>query len=105
VFSARRAHWGSFGPALLAICTVFTLIQLTVNWRLSEQLNASLMPNRQLLEAFDDDAPVPERCQALQNWTAGGWPDYYEIGMVEGLEVTYQYYFGEPFCDGFNRPP
>jgi len=105
VLSTRRAHWRYFGPVLLVLCTVFVLIQLTVNWRLSEQLNALFVPNRLLLDAFDDDAPVPERCQALQNWTAGGWPDYYEVGMIEGLEVTYRYYFGEPFCDGFNRPP
>ena len=57
------------------------------------------------VDAFDDDAPVPERCQALANWTAGGWPDYYETGMVDGLEVAYEYYFDEPFCDGFTRPP
>jgi hypothetical protein len=102
---ARREWWGSYGPGLLAVGISFTLVQLTVNWRLSEQLNASFVPNRQLLAAFDDDASVPERCQALQNWTAGPWPDYYESGMVDGLEVAFEYYFDEPFCDGFTRPP
>ena len=102
---ARRQYWGYYGPALLAVGLSFALVQLTVNWRLSEQLNAALVPNRQLLAAFDEDAPVPERCQALQNWTAGGWPDYYEVGMIDGLEVVFEYYFDEPFCDGFVRPP
>ena len=102
---ARRDLWSLYGPAFIAVSLAFVLVQLTVNWRLSEQLNASLVPNRQLLDAFDDDAPVPERCQALANWTAGGWPDYYETGMVDGLEVAYEYYFDEPFCDGFTRPP
>lgn len=92
-------------PVLGAVAVSFVLVQQTVNWRLSEQLNASLIPNRQLLAAFDDSTTPPERCQALLAWTSGGWPEYYETGMIEGLDVAYEYYFGEPFCDGFVRPP
>ena len=103
VFANRRLHL--YLPVVGALAVSFVLVQQTVNWRLSEQLNASFVPNRQLLAAFDDSAPPPERCQALLAWTSGGWPDYYEVGMIDGLDVAYRYYFGEPFCDGFVRPP
>jgi hypothetical protein len=92
-------------PVVAAVALCFVLVQQTVNWRLSEQLNAALVPNRQLLASFDGDTTAPERCQALLAWTSGGWPDYYENGMIDGLDVAYEYYFGEPFCDGFVRPP
>ena len=88
----RREYWGFFGPALLAVGLSFVLVQLTVNWRLSEQLNAALVPNRQLLAAFDDDRSRSRSvAKPFENWTAGGWPDYYEVGMVDGLEVVFQY--------------
>lgn len=102
---ARRECWGAYGPALLAVGLSFALIQLTVNWRLSEQMNSALVLNRQLLAAFDEDAAPPERCLALQNWTAVGWPDYFEIGTIDGLDVIFDHFFDEPFCDGFTRPP
>ncbi len=92
-------------PVLAACAVAFVLVQQTINWRLAEQLNSAVTPSRQLLDAFDDSATPPERCQALLNWSVGGWPDYYEVGMIDGLDVMYRYYFGEPFCEAFVRPP
>ena len=33
------------------------------------------------------------------------WPEYYEIDMIDGLQLAYRAAFGVPFCDGFVRPP
>ena len=83
----------------------FVLVQLTINWRLAEQLNDTFQVNRRLLAAFDEDVPPPQRCGALTEWTSWVWPDYYEDGMTDGIQLAYQHYFGEPFCEGFVRPP
>jgi hypothetical protein len=79
----------------------FLLVQCTVNWRLSEAMNQSYVTNRRLTASFDQDVRSDSRCRALEQWAAGSWPAYYEQGMIDGLQVAYQYYFGEPFCKGF----
>lgn len=77
--------------------------QSTINWQLLERLNAVFTPHRQLLSSFDKDVDERVRCQALSTWTGGGWPDYYEDDMVNGLQHAYKVYFGEEFCKGFVR--
>lgn len=34
----------------------------------------------------------------------GPWPDYNEEAMAIGLESTFRYFDGEPFCHGSLRP-
>lgn len=82
---------------------VFLIVQSTVNWSVSKTMNDWVMPNRRLVNAFDVDIPKDQRCQALADWTAGGWPDYYEFNMIVGLDKSYLHYFGQPFCSGFER--
>jgi len=55
-------------------------------------------PNRPALDAFDDAVPVADRCAALVQWTSIRWPGYYEDGIVDGLQESFEYYFSEPFC-------
>lgn len=86
------------------VLTVVASCQLTVNWRLMDKMYASLEPNRALLVAFSSQATVPYRCRALLDWSNGGWPDYYEEGMIEGLQAAYRHYHREEFCPGFVRP-
>ena len=69
-----------------------------------DKMYASLEPNRALLAAFSSQATVPYRCRALLDWSNGGWPDYYEEGMIEGLQAAYRHYHREEFCPGFVRP-
>jgi hypothetical protein len=78
--------------------------QLTINWQLMDKMNASLEPNRALLDAFSSQTDIPHRCQALINWTNGGWPPYYEEGMTNGLQAAYLHYHGEKFCPNFVMP-
>jgi hypothetical protein len=78
--------------------------QLTVNWRLMDKMHAALEPNRALLVAFSSQAPIPYRCRALLDWSNGGWPDYYEEGMIGGLQTAYNHYHQEDFCPDFVRP-
>jgi len=84
--------------------TLIASCQLTVNWRLMDKMYASLEPNRALLVAFSSQAPVPYRCRALLDWSNGGWPDYYEEGMIGGLQTAYNHYHREDFCPHFVRP-
>jgi hypothetical protein len=86
------------------VLSVVASCQLTVNWRLMDRMHAALEPNRALLAAFSSQATIPNRCRALLDWSNGGWPDYYEIGMIEGLQDAYRHYHGEDFCPDFVRP-
>jgi hypothetical protein len=92
-------------PALLVMVATFVITQFMITWNLSERFNAATAPNRSLLVAYTEQWSTEERCEALWNWSAGAWPDYYELGMIEGLDVAYRRFHGEPFCDGFVRPP
>ena len=94
-------------PSIAIVTLVLTVVatcQLTINWRLMDKMYASLEPNRALLVAFSSQATVPYRCRALLDWSNGGWPDYYEEGMIEGLQAAYRHYHREEFCPGFVRP-
>lgn len=88
----------------LSAASVFSFVQLTVNWRIMEKMNESLVPNRELLVAFSSQADVPHRCRALLDWSNGPWPDYYEEGMIGGLQAAYRHYHDEDFCPNFERP-
>ncbi len=88
-----------------AIIITFATVQLLVNWNITIKFNAATAPNRQLLVTYSERRPVEERCQALWDWSAGGWPDYYELFMIDGLQDSYGYFHDEPFCPGFVRPP
>lgn len=91
--------------ALIAlVLTVIASCQLTVNWRLMDKMYASLEPNRALLVAFSSQPAIPYRCRALLDWSYGGWPDYYEEGMIGGLQAAYNHYHHEDFCPYFVRP-
>ena len=90
---------------MAAAALVFVVLQGSVNWRLSELMDRTFIKNSELLASFDDDIGVADRCERLQTWAEGAWPDYYEVAMIDGLEVTYEHYFGESFCPGFVRPP
>jgi hypothetical protein len=84
--------------------TVVASCQLTINWRLMDKMYAVLEPNRALIAAFSSQASIPYRCRALLDWSSGGWPDYYEVGMIEGLQNAYTHYHREEFCPDFVRP-
>lgn len=86
------------------VLTVVASCQLTINWRLMDKMHAVLEPNRALIAAFSSQATIPHRCRALLDWSNGGWPDYYEVGMINGLQDAYRHYHHEEFCPDFVRP-
>ncbi|MFT3853908.1 MAG: hypothetical protein QM733_14375 [Ilumatobacteraceae bacterium] len=90
---------------VMTIFGIFLFAQMTINWRLNDFTRVVYARNMPLLEQFDDGAPEAARCAALTNWASLTWPDYYESDMINGLQAAYQADFGEPFCDGFVRPP
>lgn len=98
-------HWNR---TLLLSCfsfaLMFAVVQGSVSWRISERMSESLVPNQNLLSAFSDFESVPARCDALKVWSAGNWPDYYETGMINGLQDASLGYHDEEFCPSFIRP-
>jgi hypothetical protein len=92
-------------PSIVVVFTMFALTQYMINWNLSSQFNATTVPNQRLLVAYSERWSMDERCEALTTWASGVWPEYYEAGMINGLQAAYQNFHGEPFCDGFVRPP
>jgi len=90
---------------VVALALMFLgLFQLSINWSLMDKMHATLEPNRALLVAFSEQPEIPHRCQALLAWTYGPWPDYYEKGMIDGLQAAYSHYHQEKFCPNFERP-
>jgi hypothetical protein len=85
------------------LVTVFMgfLLQMLFNWNMLIWFNNATLPNQALLVAFSDQETTSSRCTALVNWTGGAWPDYYEIGMVDGVQHAYRYFHGVDFCPGF----
>ncbi len=75
----------------------FLLIQPTVNWGLSKRMNVDHALNRRVLDAFDEDASVTERCEAFSAWSDAPWPDRCRNDMRVGVQKADEYHFGEPF--------
>jgi hypothetical protein len=95
-------------PAVLRIAAgvglgLFLVVQSLVTANIADRLNEQTIPNQKLLIAYSEQLPVEQRCEALRNWTNGAWPDYYELSMIEGLDVAYRKFHGEAFCPGFRR--
>jgi len=100
--SARRIKTSTIAVAF--ILTFIATCQLTVNWRLMDKMYATLEPNRALLVAFSSRPDIANRCDALLDWTKGGWPIYYEEFMARGLQTAYLHYHDEEFCPNFVMP-
>ena len=88
-------------PVVVAALSVQFLISSNVRARLAEVTE----PNADLLTAYADHLPIDQRCDALIIWTNGAWPEYYERGVVDGLESASETYRDEPFCDEPIAPP
>jgi len=93
-----RVHAG-FQGGLMAIALLFGAYQYVVNWNVMVQFNGATSGGSQLLVAFAERPPMPERCNALNVWKSVGWPEYYWLDMELGLNQSYKIYHGEPFCE------
>jgi hypothetical protein len=84
---------------LFAFALLFGAYQYIVNWNVMVQFNGATSGGSQLLVAFAERPPMPERCNALNVWKSVGWPEYYWLDMELGLNQSYKIYHGEPFCE------
>lgn len=90
-------------PALVG-AGAFLLVQVMVNSSISVQFNSTvLLQNRMLLMAFEQQLPPSERCSAVAAWASLGLPENYKEPMVQGLQDSYQHFYGDNFCPGFVR--
>jgi hypothetical protein len=103
----QRSRLGSTALFVAVAVSIGTVaIQQTVNWRLSDRLRSEYASNDLLLDQFDGNAPQERRCDGLARWAAARpWPEYYETDIINGLQVSFDHYFGEPFCTGYPSPP
>lgn len=74
------------------------VVQMFVNLQLNNWLWSNYGPNVALVSvatrAFDADI----RCQHLNVWLGGSWPEYYELETTKGLDLYSKEINGEQFC-------
>jgi hypothetical protein len=83
---------------LSLILIAFSALQLQVNLGLKVWLNQNLKPNLNLVSLATGQSSRDERCDALQVWLAGPWPEYYESETVIGLDTYSMIENNEKFC-------
>ncbi len=91
--------------SIFAALAVFCTVQLSINWRLSELLSQTTVPNQNLLNAYSEKYGYGERCAALRDWSAGEWPTYYEERMVQGIQNAYWHFNKVDFCKAYVPNP
>ena len=84
--------------------SIFGSLQTSINWGLVDEMNASLVPNRLVLNSLSKDMTMLNRCANLRAWSGGNWPDYYEVGVINGLMEYGKIYWNNDFCTYFIRP-
>jgi hypothetical protein len=85
---------------LIYFIVIFGFIQGYLNMGLHNWLYQNLQPNLSLVNlATLPDSTNSERCIALNNWTAGPWPDYYETQVKEGLDEYAALKGKKEFCE------
>jgi hypothetical protein len=84
--------------ALMPAIIVFGAYQYNLNTAIQKRHYSFTPQNRNLLVAFTEDHSLVDRCKALDEWQAIGWPDYYRTSMSAGIERAYFYFKGELFC-------
>ncbi len=87
----------------LAVAIGFICIQYMINWNINDRYQGYASFNRQLQAAFSDHVPMEQRCAVLVQWEAVEWPEYLEVAIIDGYQISYEHYHGEPFCGGFTR--
>ena len=84
--------------ALMPAMIVIGAYQYNLNTAIQKRHYSFTPQNRNLLVAFTEDLSRVDRCKALDEWQAMGWPDYYRTSMSAGIERAYFYFKGELFC-------
>jgi hypothetical protein len=83
----------------LLVVAVFVVTQVALNWAAVAKVDEIYYRNPDLTAlSTDPDAPAAQRCEAMANWTARPWPEYYRVAVTESVQENYERVFGEPFC-------
>jgi len=83
---------------------LFAGMQNTFNWGLLDKMNSVLIPNRSVISTLTGNVDMLTRCDNLRAWSGGNWPDYYEIGVIDGLNQFADLYWADDYCAHFIRP-
>ncbi len=89
---------------MLLSLALFAGVQNTFNWGLLDKMNSVLIPNRSLISTLGGNVEMLTRCDNLRAWSGGNWPDYYEIGVIDGLNQFADLYWADDYCAHFIRP-
>lgn len=95
VYAKRSA--GVANVVLVGVLT-FGIFQAAINLTLFNVAKNGTTQSQVLLSSIGDQSTDIDRCAAWYNWSAIGWPEYYEVGMGVGLQAFQERYFGVPFC-------
>jgi hypothetical protein len=86
-------------PVLVALALGFVLVQTAINDNVQRVFDQRLAANSAVLVAFSDEPPETTRCAALQAWNdLPFWQTYYRNDFINGINVSYEHFNGEPFC-------
>ena len=86
-------------PVLVALTLAFVLVQSAINDNVQRVFDQRLAANSAVLVAFTDEPPETVRCAVLQAWNdLPFWLAYYRRDFINGINVSYEHFNGEPFC-------
>jgi hypothetical protein len=82
--------------SVVLICAI-TMGNLAINTTISQTFNASMIRNSLLIDSFSS-GNSQVRCEALEQWKLINWPDYYRVGMEQGLNYSFKSIRDSNFC-------
>ncbi len=82
---------------------VLAAAQITLNLGLNQKLWEVMNPNVRLINVATTPTDSIRRCEALNDWLNVGFPTYYEVGTVRGLNVYSKAVNNELFCEGLTE--
>ena len=86
-------------PFLITALIVLASLQISINHNLSGKLRSIAGPNRELVKNYSTNSTTAQRCSIITNWMNGDWPEYYETGIFNGLNLASNHYYGRNYCD------
>jgi hypothetical protein len=85
----------------LPVLVVLGSFQFLLNSAIQQRHYYFLPQNRNILAAFSERWEKEDRCKAVEQWLAMGWPTYYSNSMIVGMERAFLNFHEDEFCGRF----
>ena len=84
----------------VAVALAFVFVQSAINDNVQRVFDQRLAANSAVLVAYSEEASADVRCASLNAWNAlPYWLPYYRRDFIQGINQSYLYFHGEPFCE------